>query len=178
MLIMDESRNGSRSPEVFPARLADFGLPAIVLVFHPYFVDEYSMSCEGLGQWGGRPAWQVRFQQRPDRPARISSYVAGHRTFAKKLKGRAWIAADTYQIVHLETDLLEPIPEVLLVREHFAINYHPVRFAKDNVELWLPESAHVYMNVRGRLFRREHIFSDYLLFSVDINQKIAEPKER
>lgn len=177
MLTADETRNGSRSPEVFPAKLADFGLPAIVLVFHPYFADEYSMSCEGLGEWEGHPAWQVRFQQRPDRAARIAAYVAGNRSFPKKLKGRAWIAADSYQIVRLETDLLEPIPEVRLIREHLVINYRPVRFLKNNVELWLPESAQVYMSVRGRFFRREHTFSDYLLFSVDVNQKIAEPKE-
>jgi hypothetical protein len=56
MLHMEETRNGSTSPHVFPAGLADIGLPALALVFHPYFVDEYSMSCEGLGQWEGHPA--------------------------------------------------------------------------------------------------------------------------
>lgn len=177
MLIMDESRNGSKSAHLFPAKLADFGLPAMILVFHPYFAAEYTMSCEGLAEWKGQPAWQVRFQQRPDRTARLRSYVANNRAFAEKLKGRAWIAADTYQIVRLEADLLEPIPEVRLMREHLAIEYHAVRFAKHDVELWLPESAQVFLYVRGRLFRRKHTFSNYLLFSVDINQRVAEPKE-
>jgi hypothetical protein len=177
MLKMDETRNGSRSPALFPAKFADFGLPAIVLVFHPYFVDEYSMSCQGLGQWAGQPAWLVHFQQRPDRVARLRSYVVAGRSFTQKLKGRAWIAADTYQIVRLEADLMEPVPEIRLKREHLAIEYHPVRFDKHDVELWLPQSAQIYLDVRGRFFRRRHTFSDYLLFSVDINQKIAEPKQ-
>jgi len=50
------------------------------------------MRCEGLGQWDGKPAWQVHFQQRDDRPARLRVYTVGMRSFPVKLKGRAWIA--------------------------------------------------------------------------------------
>ena len=96
------------------------------------------------------------------------------RMYLRYAEGRRW---PTEVLTLNETDLLEPIPEVRLIREHLVINYRPVRFLKNNVELWLPESAQVYMSVRGRFFRREHTFSDYLLFSVDVNQKIAEPKE-
>lgn len=177
MLHMEETRNGSTSSDLFPAKLADVGLPGIALIFHPYFVDEYSMSCEGLGQWEGRPAWQVHFQQRPDRPARLRVYTIQSRSYPVKLKGRAWIATDGYQMLHIETDLLEPVPQIRLIREHLAIDYEPVRFQKQNVELWLPDTADVYMNFRGRVYHRRHSFSNFLLFSVDVDQKIAEPTQ-
>ena len=175
MLSMEESRNGSKSPQLFPAKLADMGLPAEVLIFHPYFADEYSMMCEGLGQWRGQPTWQVHFQQRPDRPARLRAIVVDNRPFPERLKGRAWISVDTYQIVRLESDLVEPIPQVRLSREHLAIEYHPVQFSKQDLELWLPQSAEVYLTFRGRSLHRKHIFSSYLLFSVDVDQKIVGP---
>ena len=174
MLVTHETRNGSTSPNVFPGGLADFGLPALVLIFHPYFVDEYSMSCEGLGQWDGQPAWQVHFQQRDDRPARLRVYTVGMRSFPVKLKGRAWIAKDNYHMLRLETDLLAPIPEIRLYREHTAINYGLVQFKKSE-ELWLPSTAEIYLNFHGKIFHRRHSFSDYLIFSVDVDQKIKEP---
>ncbi len=176
MLHMEELRNGTSSPSVFPAGLADVGLPAIVLVFHPYFIHDYRMECEGRGQWEGRPAWQIHFQQRPDRSPRLRVYIVGDRSYAVKLKGRAWIDTATGQVVHVETDLLEPVPQIRLIREHLVIDYYPVQFRKKNVELWLPKTADVYMNFLGRVYYRRHSFDDFLLFSVDVDQKVSDPK--
>jgi hypothetical protein len=79
-------------------------------------------------------------------------------------------------VLHLETDLLEPVPMIRLSREHLVIDYGPVRFQTKNTELWLPNTADVYLNFQGRVYHRRHTFSDFLLFSVDVDQKIAEPK--
>ncbi len=177
MLHMQEMRNGSTSPNVLPGPLADFGLPAIALIFHPYFMEEYDMFCEGLGEWKGKPAWQVHFQQRLDKPARLRVYRAGMRSFPVKLKGRAWFATDDGHVLHVETDLLQPIPELRLYREHLAIDYGPVRFKKSDEDFWLPSTADVFLNIHGRMYHRRHLFSDFLLFSVDVEQKIAaDPK--
>jgi hypothetical protein len=93
------------------------------------------------------------------------------------LRGRAWIAADSYQIVRLETDLVAPVPEIRLFADHTLVEYGPVRFRDRNVELWLPLNAEVYSDWRGRRMHRRHSFSNYLLFSVDEKQHIAPPKE-
>jgi hypothetical protein len=177
MLKVVETRNGSSSLNLFPAHLATLGLPGMVVVFHPWFRDDYTMTCEGLGQWQGQPAWQVHFQQRPDRPARLRAFVIQNYSFPLKLKGRAWIAADSYQVLHMETDLLEPVPPIHLRSEHLRIDYGPVSFPKRRVKLWLPESAEIFMDYRGHRYRRLHTFSDFLLFTVDTTQKITEPKE-
>jgi hypothetical protein len=97
-------------------------------------------------------------------------------SYAVSVKGRAWIAADSYQIVSLETDLVSPIPEIRLAAEHTFIEYGPVSFRDRKVEMWLPQSAEVYCDWRGRRFHRRHSFSKYLLFSVDDKQTISAPK--
>ncbi len=92
------------------------------------------------------------------------------------LKGRAWIDAESYQIVRLETDLVAPLPEIRLVADRAAIEYGPVHFRERNVDMWLPSSAEVYSDWRGRRFHRRHSFSNYLLFAVDDKQRISAPK--
>ena len=92
------------------------------------------------------------------------------------LRGRAWIAADTYQIVRMESDLVAPVPEIRLVADHMLVEYGPVRFQNRNVEMWLPQNAEVYFDWRGRRVHRRHSFSNYLLFSVDEKQRISQPK--
>ncbi len=176
MLMVDERRNGTTSPSVFPAKLADIGLPAMVFVFHPYFVNDFDMRCEGLGQWEGKPAWQIYFQQRQDRAPRLRAYHVQDRGYLVKLKGRAWIAADSFQVVHLETDLIEPISKIRLNAEHLSIDYDPVQFKKRGVELWLPNTADVYMDFQGHVFYRRHSFSNFLLFGVDVSQRVTEPQ--
>jgi len=92
------------------------------------------------------------------------------------LKGRAWIAADTFQIVRLETDLVAPLPEIRLVADHTAIEYSAVHFRKRNVDMWLPHTAEVFYDWRGRRIHRRHSFSNYMLFSVDDRQRNSVPK--
>jgi hypothetical protein len=177
MLSVDEYRNGGTSLEDFPAHLATTGLPAFALIFHPYLVGDFQMSCEGLGTWHGQPAWQVHFQQRPDRISRIRSYRVRGGAFPVKLKGRAWIAADSFQVVRLETDLLEPIKAIPLEREHLVIEYRAVRFQHRHVELWLPERAELFLDYRRHRYHRLHTFRDFALFSVDVSERIEDPKE-
>ncbi len=177
MLSVDEYRNGDAALDAFPARLATIGLPALALLFHPYFVEDFEMTCEGLGTWRGQPAWQVHFQQRREKVSRIRSYRVHGSAFPVNLKGRAWIAAQSFQVVRLETDLMEPIKAISLEREHMAIEYRPVQFQKRHIELWLPESAELFFHFRGHRYRRRHTFSDFELFSVDVRQTIADPKE-
>ncbi len=177
-LVAEETRDGSRSLEKFPASLADMGLPVMALVFHPYFIGDYNLRCEGLGQWHGEPAWQVRFEQRPDRPPRMRGFVVAKQSFPLRLKGRAWISAANGQVLHMASELMEPVPRIRLMREHVEVEYGPVRFQKAKVDLWLPQQAEVYMDFMGHRYRRTHSFSDFFLFTVDVNQRVNEPKEQ
>jgi Tfp pilus assembly protein PilF len=167
-IVLDEMRDGTTSLEHFPAPMAVEGLPAMGLVFHPKYVADFHFICEGLGQWSGQAAWQVHFEQRPDRPARIHDWVVQGQTYPTLLKGRAWISASTFRLLRIETDLAKPIPQIKLDYQHMAIDYQPVSFRNGATQLWLPAVAEVYSRYRGHFFRQEHDFSDFLLFSVDV----------
>jgi tetratricopeptide (TPR) repeat protein len=176
---VEEYRNGYVGVEDFPEHVATLGLPAMVLVFHPAFRDDYEMSCEGLSKSHAGTnefTWQVHFRQKADQPARIRGYRIGGSAYQLALRGRAWITTDTFQVASLETDIVAPVPAIRLKVEHDLIEYAPVKFTKNNQELWLPASAELFLDFHGHRMHRRHYFSNYILFSVDERQKISEPK--
>jgi tetratricopeptide (TPR) repeat protein len=175
-LSVDEYRSGPDSLKGFPDGLSTVGLPALALVFHPLQAGNFNFVCEGLSQRPSGPAWQIRFQQREDKPATLHVYTLGGLSFPVPLRGRAWVSAKTYQVVRLESDLVKPLLKAHLVTEHTVVDYGPVQFKSKNVTLWLPQSADIYFDWRGRRVHRRHSFSDYMLFSVDDKQNIATPK--
>jgi len=177
MLSLDEYRNGVAGNSVFPGDIATMGMPALVMVFHPYHRDEFEMTCESLSTWRNRPVWLVHFRQRKDKPDHMSAIRVGNKSYPVLLMGTAWIDAETYQIIHLETDLLEPIPEVRLYSEHQVLDYGPVRFEVRDISLWLPKEADIILDSCGKRFHHRHTFSNYQIFSVDYGEKIGEPKQ-
>jgi hypothetical protein len=176
-LDVQEYRNGSVSVQDFPAHIGTIGLPTLALVFHPFYQEKYEYSCEGLGSWRDKPAWVVHFQQRTDRNSETLVYRVGGKSFPVRLKGRAWIDVQSSQIVAMESDLIRPIPEIRLLRDHQLIEYGPVAFRNNTMQLWLPKSADWYCSLSGQRYHRRHSFSQFLLFSVDDSQKITKPKE-
>lgn len=175
---VQEYRRSGSGLDDFSDGLQSNGLPALVLVFHPYNVENFDLTCEGLARRNGGMAWQVHFRQKDDRPNSLRAYKIGISgpSYPVSLKGRAWIAADSYQVVRLETNLVRPVPEIRLAAEHTVIEYGPVSFRERNVDMWLPQSAEVYSDWKGRRFHLHHNFSKYLLFSVDDKQTISAPK--
>lgn len=174
---VDEFRSGRSDIGAFPEHIATRGLPTMALIFHPDMRDDFDMSCEGLGTWNQKATWLVHFQQREDKPRQIQDYVVNGRNYAVSLKGRAWISADTFQIVRLESDLTDPIKEIQLRSEHQTVEYAPVRFPKSKSELWLPKNAELYFDLRKHRYFRRHSFDHFMLFSVDTEEKRKEPKE-
>jgi len=185
---MEETRRGALSVEEyrerraaskgFPEAVMTTGLPALVVIFHPIYAGNYEMTCEGLAQSNGGLAWQVHFRQRPDKPNTIRSYRIGlqGQGYPVALKGRAWIAADSYQIVRLESSMVAPMPQIRLAAEHVNIVYAPVQFRQGALEMWLPANVEMYYDWKGRRVHRQHKFSNYLVFSVDDKQQISAPK--
>jgi tetratricopeptide (TPR) repeat protein len=177
-LIVDEYRSGGGKPAEFPDGFITNGLPALVMVFHPSYVGTYEMSCEGLARRNEGLAWQVHFRQRSDKPAAIRGFQVGMRgsSHPAALKGRAWISAESYQIVRLETDLVRPMPGIRLLAEHTAIEYGSVNFREGNVKLWLPVSAEVHFEWMGQRIHRRHSFDNYMLFWIEERERIGSPK--
>ncbi len=174
-LAVDEYRAEKVTLDGYPDQIASTGFAALALVFHPDMRDNFDMSCEGLGDWQGQATWLVHFRQRDDRPNRMHSYKVGNQMHAVALKGRAWIAADKFQIVRMEAEMVNPMPEIKLLSEHQVVEYGPVPFLKKNISLWLPKKAEIYFDFRKHRYYRRHSFDHYMLYSVDIEEKRKEP---
>lgn len=173
---VNEFRDEGVTADQMPGELSDLGAPGLVLVFHPLLQGDFAWSCEGLGEWQHKPAWVVRFEQRSDRPNRLLNFQSATGAYPLPMKGRAWVAERGGEVLHLDTDLVAPVREINLKREHFAIDYEAVIFPKHKVTLWLPENVNAYFQYRGHYFHHYHHFSQFKLFSVNTNQKIAPPK--
>jgi tetratricopeptide (TPR) repeat protein len=174
-LSVDEFRADKMSLAGYPDNIASTGFISLALVFHPHTRDNFDMQCEGLGDWHGQASWLVHFKQRDDRPNHMHSYKVGNQIHPVKLKGRAWITADKFQIVRIEAELVSPMPEIQLISEHQVVEYGPIPFPKRNTTLWLPKSAEIYFDFRKHRYYRRHSFDHYMLFSADTEEKRKEP---
>jgi tetratricopeptide (TPR) repeat protein len=176
VLLVDEYRTQRHDLGDLPDQIATSGFTSLALVFHPSIRDNFQMTCEGLGGWHGQATWLVHFRQREDRPSRIQGFQVGDHHYPVALKGRAWITADKFQIVRIESELVKPMPYVKFLAQHQIVEYGAVHFEKGDLDLWLPKSAEVYLDLQHRRYYRRHSFDHYMLFSVDSEQKIREAK--
>ena len=174
-LAIEEFRDDKIPLSGYPDNIATTGFVSLALVFHPDMRDNFTMVCEGLGDWRGQASWLVHFVQRDDRPNHMHSYKVGAEYHPVKMNGRAWITADRFQMVRIEAEMAKPMPEIQLLSEHQVVEYGPVPFQKKNTSLWLPKSAEIYFDFRKHRYYRRHSFDHYMLFSTDTNEKPNVP---
>jgi tetratricopeptide (TPR) repeat protein len=174
---IEEMRDRQTAPPSMGGPVVETGSAALALVFHPDYERAFEWNCEGLGRWRGTPAWLVHFRQRPDRPVSpLADFVAARQSYPLALKGRAWLEQQSGRVLHLDADLVKPVKQVRLDREHFSIDYREVAFASHPVKLWLPEDVNTYIEYQGHVYHQYHHFENFQLFWVGTGQRISQPK--
>jgi TolA-binding protein len=172
-----EDRTNDASNSYFPTAIATRGLVSLgFMIINPAYAKDFEFSCEGLSNWNGKPTWQVHFAQRKDVPSDVRSWVYKDTNYPIPLKGRIWIGANTFNIVHLETALREPVAGLRLDREQLTVDYGPIKFQSASTQLWLPLQGEMYFQLMGRRYHHKHSLMNYLLFGVDTKHKINVPK--
>jgi hypothetical protein len=149
---VEEYRSGTNG--IRQAPVVDTGVAALALIFHPTHLGSFDFRCEGLSELRGSPAWQVHFEQKAGPTNAFQALRIGPSLYLPRMKGRAWIATDSYAVLRIETDLMSPIPLTDLQLEHQVIVYSSVEFQKRHVRLWLPESTSLYIAHRGHRYVR------------------------
>jgi tetratricopeptide (TPR) repeat protein len=174
---LDEKRDGGTGVDSFPTSLATVGLIGLgVDIFQTGFAKALDFRCEGLGQWRGKAAWVIHFSQKPGARSYLRLWQTKIRTVEVPLKGRVWVATNSFDVLHVETDLREPMKDLELVRDHISIDYGPVQFNKVQTELWLPWNAEIFLDLHGHHYHHRHTLSNYAMFGVETNNKISPPK--
>lgn len=114
---------------------------------------------------GPRNSYVVAFAQRPGHasPGRVSG---GNWSVAVLVQGIAWIDKESFQIIRLRTDLLAPRPEVGLMTTELTLG--EVQLADLTAPLWLPSEVSVHTEMRGKIYRNEHKYTNYKRFGVSI----------
>ena len=174
-----EYRTPVKGSHAFPASGLDVGEVAIALIFRPDLQTDYEMKCEGMDERNGQLDWVVHFQQRNDRPSRTVKFWVDNRAQPAKLKGRAWVSKDNFQVVHLEANLMGDLWEIGLQEFAVSIDYKFVQNPSENLRLWLPHHVVTYTtwNFDARRMILAHNFADFQLFRVETKEKVQEPKE-
>jgi hypothetical protein len=98
----------------------------------------------------------------------------GGQSFPINLKGRAWITANTFQIVRIESELANSLP--LLAVQHQIAEYGPVHFQKKNIDLWLPQTVDLFFELNRHRYYRKQTFDHYMLFATNAEEKQQVPK--
>jgi tetratricopeptide (TPR) repeat protein len=177
-LSLEEERDGGENLSEFPTSLASRGLVGLgVFLFDPEYQDDVTYRCDGLSEWRGQAAWEIRFEQKRDVESRLMTWRNNRGLFPIALKGRAWISSTTYDVIHLETDLRDPMVDLELDRDHLAVDYGPVNFNHGQTSLWLPWYAEMYLQLHNKRYHHRHMLTNYALFSVDTDNQIHAPKE-
>ncbi len=167
--------------------IMDKGLPVLALIFHPSLQGDYEMRCEGASEWNQQPVWVVHFRQMKGKRPRTLTMETPTEIYPRivsatelrplSIKGRAWIAVESGQIMHLETNLTEGILIIDLREIAISVDYAPVKSLSQNLDIWLPKFVVAYTDYANRRMIIEHTFSDFQLFSIETKQVIQKPKE-
>ena len=168
-----EYRTAERQSD--PPPVVENATAASALIFHPKIIGDFEVYCEGQTDLQGTPAWQLQFEERPNPSKSFSAFQINGIEYPVRLKGRAWISVDNYQLLRLQRDLVAPVPEIKLEFEHSDITYAPVEFANHRLSLWLPKIASMDIVYRGHRYRRVHSFSHFQLFLIETEEKVKEP---
>ena len=124
----------------------------------------------------GHPVIVIDFVPRPNAAPKTSDGKD-----MTKVKGRAWVAEDDYQIVRVSVEVLKDFSVAWLLGRLYAGTTASYERRKVNNEIWLPSRLRI--NAAGRAFiRKFHIdtvteYSDYRKFSVQTDTEFRKGSE-
>jgi hypothetical protein len=61
----------------------------------------------------------------------MQAYKIGYQSYPVDLKGRAWILSESFQIARIESQLIEPIPEIQLIGQQQIVDLRSSSFSQE-----------------------------------------------
>ena len=175
---LEELRDGGSNLDAFPTSLVTIGLYNIaLLLLQPEYRGEYFYQCQGLTNRRGEAAWKIRFDEKKNAKEHVRVWKRNGVAYDIPIKGLLWIAASSYDVMGVETDLREPVDSLELTRDHLTVNYGPVKFNDGQSQLWLPWTAEMYLELHAKRYHHTHTLTNYIMFNVDSSWKAKYPDD-
>jgi hypothetical protein len=151
------------------------GFVALSVNFHPVYQPDSRFRYLGREEIGHVDAYVVAFAQRPQVARQPQSADFLGKSGIVYLQGIAWIDPENFRILRLRTDIEQPEPNVGLQKETVEVRYSDVSFTRGGRTLTLPREVEVNGIVDDYVFHNRHSYSDYRLFDVQVDEKLAKP---
>ena len=177
---LEELRTGIDGKPALPSEIGTLvtqGFAPLWILFYPENQSGSRFRYLGVQRLGSQSANVIGFAQEPSLSiASGVAYMPGGQPVVMLYQGVAWVDATTNRILKLRTDLLKPRLDVKLELQTTEIQFGEVRL-KDLVStvLWLPLRVDLTVVWDGRIFREEHLYSDYRLPGATSVIKSAPP---
>jgi hypothetical protein len=178
-MLVDESRLPIRAPNKRAPQgslLATQGFATLLMIFHPEFQPSYAFTEEGEEYVAGRKVVRVRFLPKNGAPA-PAILALKTRDYPIAWQGTAWIDPELAVVVSIDAQWKDPAQEIGLQSLTSQVRYAPTPFRGSSHTLWLPDSAEIEVRTVHQHWRNVHRFTNYRLFSVDVDSKIGDVKQ-
>jgi muconolactone delta-isomerase len=151
------------------------GFATLFLVFHPYYASSFQFTALDDEPLDGRNLSVLAFKHIPGTRSPAALALRG-REYPLELSGKAWIDPRTGSIAKMTATIGTTMEDVGLKTMDTEVDYAPVAFQSLKETYWFPARATVEVETARQHWRNTHKFSDYKLFSVETNEKVAANK--
>jgi VWFA-related protein len=177
-----DKENRSVNPKDISGFIMSSGHAGKCLYLHPSH--QANSYFRYLGREERKPrAHVIAFAQKPESGDYLAQYSDDNSSTPIRflVQGFVWLDPDSYQILRMRTSMLSPEMQTALKETITDISYEKIQFAKRGQEFWLPREINVswefpYTDRLNWIYRNQHLYSDYHLFTVDSDYKINQPE--
>jgi len=128
---------------------------------------EFHFRYLGQQEKNGRKTFVVAFAQEPGKVAAPAFFQAGEKRVPFYYQGVLWVDQTSFDIVALRTDLLAPLPQVLLKQLTTELTFREVRIRGYDAVFWLPSEVDISSDQGRGSSEESHRYSDYHLFHAE-----------
>jgi hypothetical protein len=151
------------------------GFATLFLVFHPYYSGNFQFTAQGDEVIDGQRFRKIEFHHVAGTRSLAALALRG-RDYPLEISGTAWIDSATGNIAKIQATIGTTMEDVGLKTLNSEVIYAPIPFRDLREVYWFPARATVEVETPRQHWRNTHSFTDYKLFSVSTEEKVAAAK--
>jgi Flp pilus assembly protein TadD len=145
-------------------RPLSFGFATVWLFFVPGNLHESRFRYLGEESIERRNTYVLAFAQIPKNTGLGVVIASPLGRCSVPLQGVVWIDQSTFQIVHMQTDLLYAAPDIQLYKLRSVLRYGAAKISGLHLLLWLPTNVETTWETAFHTGKETHLYSHYRLF--------------